>query len=131
VTLQLVTPRDKFLLRQGFISTEAVLGHLELVLKSFAAKPEYSRFYIGITRDLDRRLAQHRNNVDMRHYRLMCPVVEEESPQSLESAFDGLEREAIARFSPGVVNTATKKVLMCGNSQAGSPPKSILYVLVG
>jgi hypothetical protein len=129
VSLEIIKPRDKFLLKQGFFSTEAVLGHLELVLKSFASKPEYSRFYIGVTMNLEQRMVQHRAKGDL--YRLMCPIVEEESPKALQSAFDGLEQAAIERFNPGVVNTATKKVLMCGNVKPGIAPKSILYILVG
>ena len=131
MTLELVSPRDKFKLKQGFVSNEVVLGHLDLVLKSFAAKAEYSRFYIGITNDLDRRLADHRGDSTKKDFRLMCPIVEEESPQALGSAFDGLELAAIARFNPGVMNTETKKLLKCMNGKQGVTPKCVLYVLVG
>jgi hypothetical protein len=113
VTLELVNPRDKFKLKQGFVSNEVVLGHLEWVLKSFAAKPEYSRFYIGITNELERRLADHRGDATKKDFRLMCPIVEEESPQALGGAFDGLELAAIARFNPGVMNIETNKLLKC------------------
>jgi len=131
MALQLVTPRDKFKLNQGFVSNEAVLGHLEMVLKSFAAKPEYSRFYIGITNDLARRLVDHRGDPDKKDFRFMCPIVEEESPDALGSAFDGLELAAIQRFNPGVMNTATKKLLKCTNGKQGVTPKCVLYILVG
>ena len=131
MTLELVSPRDKFKIKQGFMSDEVVLGHLDLVLKSFAAKPEYSRFYIGITNDLDRRLTDHRADPSKKDFRVMCPICEEESPDALGSAFDGLELAAIRRFNPGVVNTATKKVLLCTNGKSGVKPKCILYILVG
>ena len=131
MTLELVNPRDKFKLKQGFMSNEVVLGHLELVLKSFASKPEYSRFYIGITNDLDRRLADHRGDPNKKDFRLMCPIVEEESPEALGSAFDGLELAAIARFNPGVMNTETRKLLRCTNGKQGVTPKCVLYILVG
>ena len=131
VTLEFVNPRDKFKIKQGFVSNEVVLGHLELVLKSFAAKPEYSRFYIGITNDLDRRLADHRADTRKKDFRVMCPIVEEESPQALGSAFDGLELAAIKRFDPGIMNTETKKLLKCMNGKQGVTPKCFLYILVG
>jgi hypothetical protein len=131
VTLELVSPRDKFKLKQGFVSNEVVLGHLEWVLKSFAAKPEYSRFYIGITNELERRLADHRGDATKKDFRLMCPIVEEESPQALGGAFDGLELAAIARFNPGVMNIETNKLLKCMNGKQGVTPKCVLYILVG
>src|SRR4051812_36148090 len=53
--LQLIEPRDKYMMPRHTITHEAVLGHLESVLKAFAAKQEYSKFYVGITGDLENR----------------------------------------------------------------------------
>jgi hypothetical protein len=128
MVLQFISPQNKYLLRAGVIHHGAVIGHLREVLNSFAAKPEYSKFYIGITNDLNRRLSQHQRTKPS--FKWMCPIYEEE-PNLVGNAFDRLEREAITQFSGGVKNRQTGRVLKCDNGPAGALPKTYLYILVG
>ncbi|WP_338641686.1 hypothetical protein [Burkholderia pyrrocinia] len=52
MALQFIEPRAKHLLKTGVTNHDAVIGHLLQVLKTNAAKSEYGKFYIGITRGL-------------------------------------------------------------------------------
>jgi hypothetical protein len=129
MALQLIQPRDKFMLGTHVVDRNAVLGHLRSVLSSFASKPEYSRFYIGITNDVETRLSDHR--IHKPDFKLMVPVYEEEAIL-VENAFDVLEREAIRTFSGGIKHPVTNAMLLrCENGPGGARPKRILYVLVG
>lgn len=129
MSLEMIQPRDKFLLKQGVIARLPVISHLRTVLNSFANKPEFTRFYIGITSDLDRRLAEHRGND--RQFKWMCPIYEEPESHMDENSFDLLEREALMAFKGGIVHPETRKMLTFENLREGSPPKRCLYILVG
>jgi len=130
MSLRLIDPRDKFLLKRDVISTQAVLGHLRSVLRSFAMKEGHSQFYIGITRHVERRCDQHRVKNPWAQW--MCPVFEEAVPHVLAGSFDALERDAIREFRRGIIHPETNKVLLsCRNGPSGSQPKTCLYVLVG
>ena len=127
--LQLISPRNKFMLEHSVDDRKAILGHLRSVLNSFANKPEFTQFYIGITRSLETRLADHRNKKP--EMKLMVPIYEEPAIV-VDSAFDVLENEAIATFRNGIVHPDSKKVLLrCSNGPGGAPPKTLLYILVG
>ncbi|KVT87490.1 hypothetical protein WL30_29640 [Burkholderia ubonensis] len=129
MALQLIKPHDKYLLKVGVIHHGAVIGHLHQVLKTFAAKPEYSKFYIGITSDLNKRLSSHQAKKPF--FKLMCPIYEE--PHNLVgNAFDRLEREAITNFRAGIKHPETGELaLKCDNGPDGALPKNWLYILVG
>jgi hypothetical protein len=130
MALQLINPVDKFLLKQDVVSTQAVIGHLRSVLHSFANKPGFTRFYIGITNNLQRRLSEHR--ADKPLFQWMCPVMEEAMPHVAEGSFDALERDAILAFRAGIRHPDSRQMLLsCDNAATGTSPKNYLYVLVG
>jgi hypothetical protein len=130
MALEFVQPRDKFMLKRGVIGREPVIGHLRTVLNSFANKPEYTCFYIGITNNLDTRLQDHQRRKPQ--FRLMCPIYEEPAAHVDSDSFDLLEREALRTFQSGVVHPQTRQVLLrCDNIPGGAPPKRYLYILVG
>ena len=125
--LQIIEPRDKYMMPKHTITHEAVLGHLEMVLKAFA-KPDYGKFYIGITGDLDARFAQHqRKRPD---FKLMIPIYEEQKIL-VDNTFDFLEQRAISKFRTGIKHPDGRMLLKCDNGQEGSEPKVTLYILVG
>jgi hypothetical protein len=127
--LQLISPPDRFMLKRSVDARPVILGHLHSVLKSFAMKPEYSKFYIGITRDLDARLADHQGKKP--DFKLMVPIYEEPA-NIVDSAFDVLEHEAIKTFRDGIIHPDTRKTLLrCTNGPGGARPKTLLYILVG
>jgi len=127
--LQLIQPREKYMLTRGVVDRAAVIGHLDLVLKAFANKPEYNKFYIGITNDVETRLQDHQRRKP--DFKLMVPIYEEQAVL-VENSFDRLEREAIERFRVGVMHPETRRILLrCDNGPGGAPPKTTLYVLVG
>ncbi|KWI43332.1 hypothetical protein [Burkholderia stagnalis] len=128
MTLQLIAPQDKYMLKAGVISHDAVIGHLHQVLKSFAAKQEYSKFYIGITSNLNTRLASHRANKP--DFKWMCPIYEE-AGNLVENAFDRLERKAVMKFNAGIKDQSGQLLLQCSNGPGGALPKNLLYILVG
>lgn len=101
MALQLVSPEDKYMLKTGVINHEDVIGHLRQVLNAFAAKPEYSKFYIGITSDLYTRLAKHRATKP--DFKLMAPIYLE-AHNLVGNAFDRLERKAIETFRTGITH---------------------------
>lgn len=105
----------------------AVISHLRSVLNMFANKPEYSKFYIGIT--LEERRAEHQRKKP--EYKLMCDIYEEQV-FVVENSFHNLERDVIKKFSSGIKHPDTGKVLLkCENEQGGSSAKRWLYVLIG
>ncbi|PCE33112.1 hypothetical protein [Burkholderia ubonensis] len=129
MALQLIAPYEKYLLNVGVINHASVIGHLRQVLNVFAAKPEYSKFYIGITGDVKSRLASHQAHKPS--FSLMCPIYEE-AGNLVENAFDRLEREAIRNFRGGITHPETGKLLLqCSNGPGGARPKNTLYILVG
>ncbi len=127
--LQLIEPRGKYLLSAGVVGHDAVMGHLLQVLKAFANKPEYKKFYIGITNDLETRLREHQRKKP--DFLLMVPIYEEQAVL-VENSFDRLEREAISAFRSGIEHPVTHQILLrCDNGPGGAPPKQLLYILVG
>ena len=127
--LQLIQPREKYMLTRGVVDRAAVIGHLDLVLKAFANKPEYNKFYIGITNDVETRLRDHQGRKP--DFKLMVPIYEEQAIL-MEGSFDRLEREAITAFRQGIKHPDTRKMLLrCDNGPGGAPPKTTLYILVG
>ncbi|KVK90767.1 GIY-YIG nuclease family protein [Burkholderia cepacia] len=129
MALQLVSPEDKYMLKTGVINHEDVIGHLRQVLNAFAAKPEYSKFYIGITSDLYTRLAKHRATKP--DFKLMAPIYLE-AHNLVGNAFDRLERKAIETFRTGIMHPQSgERLLACSNGPGGALPKNWLYILVG
>ena len=129
MALQHIQPHDQYMLKRDVIDRRAVLGHLRSVLNAFASKPEYSKFYVGITGDVEARLLKHqRHRPD---FRLLVPIYEEEEILH-EDSFDGLERTAIREFREGIRHPVTRDVLLrCDNGPGGALPKRTLYILVG
>lgn len=136
MVLRLITHQEKLMLDRdvvhrgamGVMHHSAVIGHLRQVLTYFAVKG-FSKFYIGITNDLNARLSQHQLNKP--EFKLMCPIYGEEA-NLVENAFDRLEQEAIKQFIGGVAHPETGRlVLRCCNGQRGALPKTWLYILVG
>ncbi len=109
------------------VDQDAVVGHVREVLNSFAAKPDCSRFYVGITGDLEQRRTSHEKKKP--EYTLMCVIYGEPAPV-VSGSFHNLEQTVIERYRAGVMNPATGKTLICGNGQGGSTGKSWLYLLV-
>ncbi len=128
--LKLIEPADnRFKFNRSVVDRKAVLGHLQTVLNSFAAKPELSMFYIGITGSLEDRLAGHQRYKP--EFKLMIPIYEEPA-HYLEDSFDALERSAINRFRAGIRHPDSKEMLLrCANGAEGAAPKTYLYILVG
>ena len=58
-----------------------VISHIKDVLNSFASKPQYTRFYIGITGNLAQRHAAHA--VKKPEFSLMCVIYEEDHTGSV------------------------------------------------
>lgn len=136
MSLAMIQPRDKFLLKQSVIARLPVISHLRTVLGSFAVKVDangkqvFERFYIGITSDLDRRFTEHRGK-DLQ-FKWMCPIYEEPDSHLGENSFDLLEHEALMAFKGGIRHPKTQEMMLTyANLREGSPPKRCLYILVG
>lgn len=129
MALQLIQPEDRYILKRDVIDRRAVIGHLRSVLSAFASKPEYTRFYVGITGDLEARLLKHRRYKP--EFRLMVPIYQEQEILH-EDSFDELEKIAIREFRDGIRHPTTREVLLrCDNGPGGAAPKRTLYILVG
>lgn len=114
-------------LQRDVVDHAAVIGHLHLVLNKFLRTGDCSRFYIGITGDLENRRRQHER--ERPEFTLMCSIYSE--PGSIiADDFHALEARALSTFQRGVFNPATGKRLLCTNVAAGSRPKRWLYLLV-
>jgi hypothetical protein len=123
------TAGSRFLWNRSAIDRNAVIGHLRGVLNTFAAKPQYSKFYIGITGDLEERLEGHRRKRP--DFKLMIPVYSEPG-HYFDDSFDTLERDAIAALDGGILHPQTGQVaLACDNRASGISPRNWLYILVG
>lgn len=117
------------ILNVSVLRNEAIISHLRDVLNTYVNKPNFSRFYIGITSDIETRRLDHERKKP--NFRLMCPIYEESNPKS-DMAFHSLERDAINALRSGMKNpTDASKSMSCENGPGGSLPKSWLYVLVG
>lgn len=126
---RLIQPARKYMLTHSAVDRRAVIDQVRSVLKVYAMKPGFSRFYIGITSDVDARLRDHQ--LKKPEFKLMIPIYEEER-MLLSDSFDQLERDAIAAFRDGIRHPDTCQVMLrCGNGPGGARPKSVLYVLVG
>ena len=111
------------------LNNKAVISHLRGVLNTYVNNPAYSRFYIGITSDLETRQASHARNKPQ--FKIMYPIYEESNPKS-DMAFHSLERDAINELRQGIVNPSDpSKKMNCENGPGGSLPKNWLYVLIG
>jgi hypothetical protein len=146
MTLQLIDRPEYFLLKAYAVTPDQVYARIPEVLQKVAQKyphVAFSKFYIGITGDLQSRLEQHRKAA--KGFLYMIPIYEEdEMPASgrAETSFDQLEHEAIGRFK-GTTHTVTitggdakaprpvQRALTCTNAVHGGMPKRVLYVLVG
>jgi hypothetical protein len=130
MALKLIEPnQNRWMMKTSAVDRKQVIGHLESVLKSFAAKPEYTQFYIGITGDVEERLYGHQRKRP--EFKLMIPIYEEPS-HYMDDSFDRLERDAIAAFRGGIRHPVTNAVtLKCDNGAEGAAPKTTLYILVG
>ena len=130
MALTLLDPEhNRFLMKFSAVDRKMVVDHLRTVLNSFAMKPQYTKFYIGITGDLEGRLLRHQRHKP--EFKLMVPIYEEPA-HYLDDSFDLLERTAIAAFRAGIHNPTTKELLLkCDNGAEGAAPKSYLYILVG
>lgn len=130
MALRLIEPAsNRFLLTRSVVDRKAVIGHLRTVLNSFAMKDGYTKFYIGITGNLEDRLAGHQRSRP--GFKLMIPIYAEPA-HYLEDSFDSLERSAIAAFGGGIRHPDTQAMLLrCDNGAEGAAPKSYLYILVG
>jgi hypothetical protein len=114
---------------RSVIRNDAVIDHLRGVLNTYVNKPDFSRYYIGITSNLEDRRYSHERKKPM--FRLMCPIYEESNPKA-DMAFHELERDAINSLRDGIINPSdTSKSMICDNGPGGSLPKDWLYVLLG
>ena len=131
--LQLIEPPDKYLLPHTTFH-DAILDHIRLVLTKYLGDPTYSKFYIGITQDVSRRLQEHQRHKP--EYRLMIPIYDEAGVHRADG-FDQLEQLAIQRFGPkhGTEfthpNAPPGRKLIFDNRRENSPPHTTLYLLLG
>jgi hypothetical protein len=131
--LQLIDPPDKYVMNHTALP-EAVIGHIRDVLKSFLMKPGYTKFYVGITQNVNRRLQQHQQSKP--EYKLMIPVYDETGVQASDS-FDQLEQLAIRTFGPKHGTEFSHPLAPAGrklifdNRRENPPPQNTLYLLVG
>lgn len=129
MSLQLIQPTGQYMLSHSAVDRRAVIDHVHSVLKVYAMKPDFGRFYIGITSDVAARLRDHQ--VHKPSFKLMIPIYEEER-MLLSDSFDQLERDAIRKFRGGIAHPDTGRVMLtCDNGPGGARPKSVLYILVG
>ncbi|MFJ1209791.1 GIY-YIG nuclease family protein [Burkholderia pyrrocinia] len=112
---------------KGVTQHATVIFHLQQVLSHFARQKKYDKFYIGVTNDVDTRLASHRRNKP--EYRWMVPIYEEDSV-NVSNAFDLMEQEAIDYFRSGFYDHNSGEHLDCGNGPRGASPKMCLYILI-
>lgn len=131
--LQLIEPRERYMMH-SMVIPEAVMSHLRTVLMKYLADPAYSKFYVGITQDVDRRLDEHRRTKP--EYKLMIPICQDKAVRHAER-FDQLEQLAIQTFGPGNgtafthPNAPPGRKLLFDNRRENSQPQNILYLLVG
>ena len=113
----------------GLIDHSSIIAHMKSVLNTFAAKPQYSKFYIGITSDLENRKLDHQRNKP--EYVLMCAIYKDET-NIVANSFHNLERDAINAMRGGIRHPVNNQVLLrCANGPGGSLAKNWLYILVG
>ena len=132
MALQLISPLNKYVLRHA--PPDAVMGHIRDVLKVYLMKPEFSKFYVGITRDVNRRLQEHQRTKP--EYKLMIPVYDEMGVHPPDT-FDRLEQLAIKTFGPEHGTEFTHPLappgrkLVFDNRRENAPPQDTLYLLLG
>ena len=131
MALSLIAPeQNRWLYTRSAVNRKQVIEHLRLVLNGFANRGEYTKFYIGMTGDLDARLDGHRKKRP--EFKLMIPIYSEPVEYMEVDSFDHLEKLAIDTFKGGITHPDTKKLLMkCDNGPSGAAPKNHLYILVG
>ena len=119
---------DAFMLKNSALGHDQVLEHLRLILQRFLVQTDASRFYIGMTADVERRRQEHEEKKP--EFTLMCVIHEEPPHMTTGINLDDLESEAIARFRSGLTNPSNGRSLRCTNDQRGSARKQWLYILV-
>lgn len=143
--MQLIDPRDKFLPKRSVLTVPDAISHVRSVLHHFAPKDKvagdtmirdkktYTRFYIGITNDIDARFDQHCRSRKV--FELMVPVLQEPWDHIVPGSFDEFERALISHFSGGIHHpnrpAPAKPLMQCCNDRGGSKPKGYLYILLG
>ncbi|HEY0779418.1 MAG TPA: hypothetical protein VGD56_15735 [Gemmatirosa sp.] len=133
MSLQLIQPREKYLLPHTTFR-DAILERVRLVLRKYLGEPGYSKFYVGITHDVNRRLQEHQRTKP--EYRWMIPIYEEVGVPHPDG-FDQLEQLAIRTFGPkhGTAfthpNAPPGRTLIFDNRRENSPPQTTFYVLIG
>lgn len=124
-----LTLTHKHEFQRSVLVNEAIIGHVRDVLNTYVNKPGFSRFYIGITSDLETRRIEHERKKPV--FKLMCPIYGESNPKS-DIAFHALERDVINALRGGISNPDDpSRSMVCDNGAGGSMPKSWLYVLIG
>lgn len=113
----------------GLINHSSIIAHMKSVLNTFASKPQYSKFYIGITSDIENRKLGHQRNKP--GYTLMCAIYKDEQ-NIVSDSFHNLERDAINVMRAGIRHPDSNQLLLrCDNGPGGSLAKNWLYILVG
>jgi predicted GIY-YIG superfamily endonuclease len=119
----------EYLLDRHIIEHKHVIAHMKSVLNVFASKPEYKRFYIGITSDIESRRLDHQRNKP--EFSLMCSIYTDEQ-NIVANSFHNLELEAITALRGGILHPDTRLLLLkCENGPGGSMAKNWIYILVG
>lgn len=119
---------EAFMLKNSALAHDQVLDHLRDILKRFLVQTDATRFYIGMTGDLEQRRQQHERNKP--EFTLMCVIHGEDPHMASGINLDDLEAQAIARFRSGMTNPSNGKMLRCTNTQSGAPQKQWLYLLL-
>jgi len=117
-----------FALKDSALGHDRVLDHLRDILKKFLVQTDATKYYIGMTSDLEARRRQHEGSKP--DFTLMCVIHGEDPQMSADLRLDDLEAMAIAKFRSGILNPTTGRMLRCVNSVSGSAPKQWLYVLL-
>ena len=113
----------------GLIDHSSIIGHMKSVLNTFANKPQYSKFYIGITSNLEERKLDHQRKKP--GYTLMCAIYRDEE-NIVSNSFHNLERDAINAMRSGIRHPVNNQLLLrCDNGPSGSLAKNWLYILIG
>jgi hypothetical protein len=117
-----------FALKDSALSHERVLDHLNDILKKFLVQTDATKYYIGMTNDIETRRAQHEKKKP--EFTLMCVIHGEDPAMASDLKLDDLEALAINRFRSGITNPTTGRRLTCANTVSGMAPKLWLYVLL-
>lgn len=117
-----------FALKDSALGHNQILDHLRDILTKFLVQTDATRYYIGMTSDIEARRRQHETSKP--DFTLMCVIHGEDPHMAADLKIDDLEAQAISRFRSGIHNPATGRRLRCANSVSGTAPKQWLYVLL-